>query len=264
MCDMYDRPEQADIPLREDRPLRKGVYLLPNLFTTTSLLFGFLGMVWSTNGLYEYAAMAILVSAILDGLDGTVARLTNSTSAFGMQYDSLADIIAFGVNPALLLYFWKLDSFGRLGLMAAFLFVCCGALRLARFNVMSASGEAKKHFVGLPIPIAACLPATLVLFSPFLPGIWLPRVMSWACLVLAYVLSFLMVSHIRYVSFKEYGIIKAHPFSTMVMVILIFVLVASQPRLLSFVMLLVYIVSGPVYTYLILPRRRLLLLRELS
>lgn len=235
------------------RPIHKGVYILPNLLTTASLLSGFLGIMWAVDGRFESCALAILVSAVFDGLDGKVARLTHTSSDFGVQYDSLADLVAFGVTPAVMVYLWKLNQFGRLGLMASFLIVVCGALRLARFNV-NASTSSKKHFVGLPIPAQACIMASLVLFAPFLPDALAAHEPEFL-LVLAYSCSFLMVSRIRYASFKEYGFVKAHPFSSMVTVILLFVTVASQPRVLGFLILLGYMISGPIYTYYLLLRR---------
>ena len=234
------------------RPVHKGVYILPNLLTTASLFSGFLGIMWAIGGQFEATALAILVSALFDGLDGKVARLTNTASEFGVQYDSLADLVAFGVTPGIMVYLWKLNQFGRLGLMASFLIVVCGALRLARFNVSTAT-TSKKHFIGLPIPAQACIMAALVLFAPFIPeslAAYEPQLL----LGLAYACSFLMVSRVRYASFKEYGFVKAHPFSSMVTVILLFVMVASQPRVLGFVILLGYMISGPIYTYLIIRR----------
>ncbi len=234
---------------------RKGVYILPNLLTTASLFSGFMGILWALQGRFEACALAILVSTLFDGLDGKIARLTGTTSEFGVQYDSLCDLVAFGVTPALLLHQWALHIYGRLGLMACFLFLACGALRLARFNVQS-SITSKKFFIGLPIPAAGCIIATLVLATPYLPDPIKGHPLALGALILAYSLSFLMVSRVRYASFKEYGMVKAHPFSSMVTAILLFVLVASQPRLLGFVVLLLYMLSGPIYTYLIMPRRR--------
>ena len=242
-------------------PRHKGVYILPNLFTTASLFLGFMGMIWAIEGRYEYSALGILGSCLFDGLDGKVARLTNTTSEFGVQFDSLADLVAFGATPALTVYLWQLHSYGTLGLMASFLLIACGALRLARFNVQSAV-MSKKFFVGLPIPAQASTLATLILFAPHLPESWAADVLPMACLVLVYVLSFLMVSTMRYASFKEYGFIKAHPFSSMVTVILLFVLVASRPKMLGFVFFLGYIISGPIYTMFILSPRGSKLLRE--
>jgi CDP-diacylglycerol--serine O-phosphatidyltransferase len=242
-------------------PRHKGVYILPNLFTTASLFLGFMGMIWAIEGLYEYSALCILGSCLFDGLDGKVARLTNTTSEFGVQFDSLADLVAFGATPALTVYLWQLHSFGTLGLMASFLLIACGALRLARFNVQSAV-TSKKFFVGLPIPAQASTLATLILFAPHLPENWIADVLPTACLVLVYVLSFLMVSTMRYASFKEYGFIKAHPFSSMVTVILLFVMVASRPKMLGFLFFFGYLISGPIYTMFILSPRSSKLLRE--
>jgi len=242
-------------------PRHKGVYILPNLFTTASLFLGFMGMIWAIEGLYEYSALCILGSCLFDGLDGKVARLTNTTSEFGVQFDSLADLVAFGATPALTVYLWQLHTFGTLGLMASFLLIACGALRLARFNVQSAV-TSKKFFVGLPIPAQASTLATLILFAPHLPENLVADLLPTACLVLVYVLSFLMVSTMRYASFKEYGFIKAHPFSSMVTVILLFVMVASRPKMLGFLFFLGYIISGPIYTIFILSPRSAKLLRE--
>lgn len=259
---MQESPPEAPI-IQEVKPnlARRGVYLLPNLITTGSLFAGFMGILWASNNRYDACALAILVSALLDGLDGKVARWTRSSSEFGVQYDSLADLVAFGVSPAFILYQWKLHDFGRLGLMACFLFMACGALRLARFNVQSGS-VAKKFFVGLPIPAAGCTVATLILATRFFPAPFVAKALPITCLVLAYCLSFLMVSRVRYASFKEYGALRAHPFSSMVSAILIFVLVASQPRLLGFVFFIGYVISGPIYTYFIMPRRVAKLVRD--
>ncbi len=243
-------------------PVHKGVYILPNMITTLSLFSGFLGIVWSMSGAFEAAGMAILFSALMDGLDGKVARLTNSASEFGVQFDSLSDLVAFGVAPAVLMWQWQLHSFGRLGIAVAFIFTACGALRLARFNVSTAV-TSKKFFIGLPIPAAGCSAVTLIFFREFIPDGLLGAV-PYVALGLTLLLGILMVSRVRYVSFKEYGFLRAHPFSSMVTVLLIFSLVASQPKLLGFVLCLGYIISGLIYTFIILPRRNRELLRGLS
>jgi CDP-diacylglycerol--serine O-phosphatidyltransferase len=248
------------------RSARKGVYILPNMLTVASLFCGFMGILWAIEGRFELTSLAILVSCLFDGLDGKVARLTGTSSDFGVQLDSLCDLVAFGVAPAIMIYQWELHAFGRLGIMASFLMVACGALRLARFNVQTATGS-KKFFVGLPIPAAGCVVATLFMFVPYVPEDFARAVMPKACLVLTYLLSFLMVSRVRYLSFKEFGLIKAHPFRAMVTAILLFVLVASEPKLLGFLFFFGYMLSGLVYTFLILPRRSRLLresLQELS
>ncbi|WP_264982995.1 CDP-diacylglycerol--serine O-phosphatidyltransferase [Pseudodesulfovibrio portus] len=249
----------------EDRklPRHKSVYLLPNLLTTASLFLGFLGLTWAIKGDYASCALCILGSCVFDGLDGKVARITRTTSEFGVQLDSLADLVAFGVVPAVMSYLWLLNDFGRLGLMAAFLFMACGALRLARFNVQAATGS-KRHFVGLPIPAAACTLATLVLFTDFVPQEYMHSVISVGTLVLVYVLSFFMVSTVRFYSFKEISAFKAHPFSWMVTAILIFSLVASKPKVLGFIIFLGYLISGPVYTLVLLSRSNKRLYRDNS
>jgi CDP-diacylglycerol--serine O-phosphatidyltransferase len=244
-------------------PRHKSVYLLPNLLTTASLFIGFLGLTWAIQGDFVSCALCILASCVFDGLDGKVARLTNSTSEFGVQLDSLADLVAFGVVPAVMTYLWVLEGFGRLGLIAAFLFMACGALRLARFNVQTAT-TSKKHFVGLPIPAAACTLATLVLFTVYLPESVVETMLPTFTLALVYVLSFFMVSTIRFYSFKELSAFTAHPFSWMVTAILVFSLVASRPRLLGFIIFLGYLVSGPLYTLFLLSRRGKRLLRDSS
>jgi CDP-diacylglycerol--serine O-phosphatidyltransferase len=207
---------------------------------------------WAFEGRFEHCALAILISAVCDGLDGKVARLTGTSSDFGVQYDSLADLVAFGVTPAVTVYLWALQDFGRLGLMASFLIVACGALRLARFN-LAAPTASKKYFIGLAIPAQACTFATLILFAPYVPEAY-AKVLPIFTLVLAYVLSYLMVSRVRYVSFKEYGFLKAHPFSSAVTVTLLFVLVASEPKVLGFVCMFGYVVSGPILSLLLLRR----------
>ncbi len=249
----------------EDRklPRHRSVYLLPNLLTTTSLFLGFLGLTWAIKGDFASCALCILGSCVFDGLDGKVARITRTTSEFGVQLDSLADLVAFGVVPAMMSYLWLLNDFGRLGLMAAFLFMACGALRLARFNIQAATGS-KRHFVGLPIPAAACTLATLVLFSEFLPQQYMHSWVAMGTLVLVYVLSFFMVSTVRFYSFKEISAFKAHPFSWMVTAILIFSLVASKPKVLGFAIFLGYIISGPIYTLVLLSRSNKRLCRDNS
>jgi len=233
--------------------MKKGIYILPNLFTTGSLFAGFYSMVATMDGDYRPAAIWILVSSIFDGLDGKVARLTGTSSKFGVEYDSLADLVAFGVAPGLLMYSWALRPFGRLGWLAAFLFVVCGALRLARFNVQVATVESKR-FVGLPIPAAASIvSATVLLFSHF--G-WPSSYKKLAILVLIYCLAFLMVSNFRYYSFKDPELIKKQPFSILVLVILLLIIIAARPVEMLFGFFICYMFSGPVSFFITYPRRR--------
>jgi CDP-diacylglycerol--serine O-phosphatidyltransferase len=233
--------------------MRKGIYILPNLFTAGSLFAGFYGIVATTNGNFHTAAIWILVSSIFDGLDGKVARLTGTSSKFGVEFDSLADLVAFGVAPGILMYSWALKPFGRLGWLAAFLFVVCGALRLARFNVQVNTVESKR-FVGLPIPAAASMvSATVLLFHRF--G-WPGSFKKLAILVLIYLLAFLMVSSFRYYSFKDPELIKRQPFAFLVFAILLLIVIAAEPVIMLFAVFMAYILSGPLAFLMSYPRRR--------
>ncbi len=232
---------------------RKSVYLLPNSITSLSLLSGFMAIIWASAGRFETAALAIIFSALMDGLDGKVARLTNTASEFGIQYDSLADLVAFGVAPSLLMWHWQLHSYERIGIAICFIFTACTALRLARFNVSTAVTN-KKFFIGLPSPAAGCSAISLVFFAQFIPS-GLSGIIAPLTLVFTLILGILMVSRVRYYSFKEYAFLRAHPFSSLVTTILLIALLASQPKLLGFVVVLVYISTGIFYTFVILPRR---------
>ena len=246
----------------EKKKPHKGVYLLPNMITTLSMFLGFLSMVWAVQGRFEEAGMAILVSALMDGLDGKVARLTNTASEFGVQYDSLADLVAFGLAPAMLLWQWQLQAFGRLGVAAAFIYAACGALRLARFNVSTAA-VGKRFFIGLPIPAGGCTVVTFVFFTSLFPD-FLASVTPYFALLLSVGTGVLMVSRVRYFSFKEYDFLRAHPVRTMVTFLFLLALVVSLPRLFGFLLCAIYIAGGLVYTFVILPRRNRQLLRALS
>jgi CDP-diacylglycerol---serine O-phosphatidyltransferase len=229
-------------PIDRRESLRKGVYILPNLFTTGTLFAGFYGIVSTMNGDFFLAAWFILVASIFDALDGKVARLTGTTSRFGVEYDSLADLVAFGVAPGLLMYAWALKPFGKLGWLAAFLYVVCGALRLARFNVQVTTVESKR-FVGLPIPAAASMVATCVLFLHHIGGPGTVRKLS--ILLLIYVLAALMVSNFRYYSFKDPELLKRQPFGLLVLAIFIIIVIVAQPYIMLFLLFLLYTISGP-------------------
>ncbi len=232
---------------------RKSVYLLPNIITSLSLFSGFLAIIWASAGRFESAALAIIFSALMDGLDGKVARLTNTASEFGIQYDSLSDLVAFGVAPSLLMWHWQLHSYGRIGIAVCFIFTACTALRLARFNVSTAVTN-KKFFMGLPSPAAGCSVVSLIFFAPFIPES-ISGTTSPLALMFTLALGILMVSRVRYYSFKEYAFLRAHPFSSLVTTILLIALLASQPKLLGFIVVLVYIFAGLFYTFVMLPRR---------
>ncbi|MBW1979728.1 MAG: CDP-diacylglycerol--serine O-phosphatidyltransferase [Deltaproteobacteria bacterium] len=227
---------------RRERQVKRGIYVLPNLFTTANLFCGFYGIVAAINHDFKLAAIAILVSCLFDILDGKVARYTGSNSRFGLEYDSLADLVAFGVTPAVLVYLWALQPFGRLGWGAAFVFVACGALRLARFNVQ-ANKVSKKYFVGLPIPGAACMVATTVLLFYRLGGSGPTK--HFLLLAMTYLLGFLMVSSIPFNSFKELDSFQQMPFRTLVLVILLLSVVAAQPAIMLFTLMSLYLISGP-------------------
>ncbi len=238
---------------------RNTIYLLPNLLTTLSLLAGFYSMVSTIERQFLNAAIAIFVSCLFDMLDGRVARLTHSTSRFGVEYDSLSDVIAFGVAPGLLVYVWALRSFGNFGWLAAFLFVACGAVRLARFNVQVDTVQ-KKSFLGLPIPAAAAaIAGTILLYfcSWSETGIiesWLQYrsiLKSVLMPLLIYVLAFLMVSNIRYYSFKDMSYIKGKPFRATVAAIMLIVIVLIEPKVTLFLVTMGYVFSGPVYSLML-------------
>jgi len=222
---------------------RRGIYVLPNLFTSLNIFCGFFAVIASIDGHFITAAVAILVAGVFDLLDGKIARATNTTSRFGIEYDSLADLISFGLAPGLMIYLWALKPLGRIGWLAAFLFMACGALRLARFNSQSSSSSGN-YFTGLPIPAAASMAATVVLFSKRvdIQGIEYPVVL----LIMLYVLSFLMVSTIRYFSFKDLEPFKRMNFNVLVATILVLIFVAAQPSLALLLFWIAFIISGPV------------------
>ena len=240
----------------------RGAYLLPNLITTMSMFLGFLSMVWSIQGSFEIACMAILLSALMDGLDGKVARLTNTASEFGVQYDSLADAVAFGLAPAILLWQWQLTDFGRLGVACSFIFLACGVLRLARFNVSTATAS-KRFFVGLPIPAGACTVVTFVFFTSVMPDVT-HTIVPYIALILSVAIGILMVSNVRYFSFKEYDFLRSHPVRCLVSFIFLLALLFAQPRVFGFLYCLLYIASGLIYSYVLLPRRDRQLLKTFT
>jgi len=229
----YDRRES----------LKRGVYLLPNLVTTGGLFAGFYGIVATMNGDYHLAAWFILISAVFDALDGKVARLTGTTSRFGVEYDSLVDLVSFGVAPGLLMYSWALKSFGKFGWLAAFLYVVCGALRLARFNVQVNTVESRR-FVGLPIPAAAGMVASCVLLFYHLGGSGTIKKISIVLLI--YILAYLMVSNHSYHSFKDPELVKRQPFNFLVLAIIFIIVIVAQPEIMLFSIASLYTISGPI------------------
>lgn len=234
--------------------LKKGIYLLPNLFTTGNLLCGFSSIVASVNGQYAHAALAILVAVCLDYLDGKVARLTNSSSAFGLEYDSLADLLSFGMAPGVLLYASTLRPFGPFGWLAAFLFVICGALRLARFNVQATSVQ-RYTFIGLPIPAAAGVIASAALLCKQLYGDFtvIDPDRPLFVVLAVYGLAFLMVSNFRYRSLKRLRLKPRWSWQYPLGGAAAVVVLVLAPEVVLFLMFLGYALSGPLETLL---RRR--------
>ena len=237
-----EQPETFEVVEAEHRTgaRHKGVYLLPNLFTTGALFAGFYAIVAAMNGLFEHAAIGIIVAGILDGLDGGVARLTNTQSKFGAEYDSLSDCVAFGVAPGLVAYSWGLTELGKFGWMAAFIYVACAALRLARFNVQAESTD-KRFFIGLPSPTGAGLVATLVWLgaSRGIDG----NDISWIVALVVAGAGLLMVSSVKYHSFKELHIGRV-PFKVLLGVIVAFAIVFLDPPLVLLTVAIVYVVAG--------------------
>lgn len=223
--------------------LRRGIYILPNIFTSLNIFFGFYSVIAAINGKYVAAALAIVIAAIFDLLDGKIARATHTTSKFGVEYDSLADLVSFGLAPGLMMYLYALKPLGRIGWLAAFLFMVCGALRLARFNTQVGS-ISSDHFVGLPIPAAAAMNATtMLMWHRFGFAVEHYRLII---LIMLYVLAFLMVSNIRYNSFKKAGPYRKMTFNVLVASILILIFIAAQPSIALFALSLSYVASGPV------------------
>jgi CDP-diacylglycerol--serine O-phosphatidyltransferase len=225
---------------------RKGIYLLPNALTTASLFSGFYAIVSAANGVFDNAAIAIFISMILDGLDGRVARLTNTQSKFGEEYDSLADMVAFGVAPGLVAFFWSLNNLGQFGWAITFIFVAGAALRLARFNTQIGSVD-KKFFVGLASPAAAaCVAGLIWSFHDFEPALWLTAI----TIIIVGGCGVLMVSNILYKSFKDLDLRGRVPFAAILLVVLTLVIVALDPATVLFAGFLAYALSGPVFALL--------------
>lgn len=224
---------------------QKGIYLLPNLFTTGALFSGFYAVVASMNGHFEKAAIAVFIAMILDGLDGRVARLTNTQSDFGAEYDSLADMVSFGVAPALVAFTWALQGLGNFGWIAAFIYVAGAALRLARFNTQIDTAD-KKFFTGLASPAAAAVVAGTV-WAFHDSGVVGRDISFFVALVVA-CSGILMVSNVKYYSFKDIDFKGAVPFVAMLAVVGVFALISLDPPLVLVCGFLIYALSGPVVT----------------
>lgn len=237
-----DRYRDGLAPRRSRR-----IYLLPNAFTTASLFCGFYAVVQAMNNRFEAAAIAIFIAMVLDSLDGRVARLTNTQSAFGEQYDSLSDMVSFGVAPALVIYEWSLRGLGKWGWLAAFVYVAGAALRLARFNTNVGVVD-KRFFQGLPSPAAAALVAGLVwLVTDLRATQWISvsgEDLAWLSFLITVYAGITMVSNAPFYSFKDINLKKSVPFIFVIGVVMLFVLVSSDPPTVLFVLFLLYGVSG--------------------
>jgi CDP-diacylglycerol--serine O-phosphatidyltransferase len=233
---------------------RRGIYLLPNLLTTAGLFSGFFAIVSSMNGRFEAAAVAIFVAMIFDGLDGRVARMTNTQSEFGAEYDSMADMVSFGVAPALVAYNWGLTGLGKIGWLAAFIYVAGAALRLARFNTQLGIAD-NRYFQGLASPAAAALVAGLI---------WVGveydingQDYGIIVAIVTGVSGLLMVSNFKYNSFKEVNLHGKVPFVALLLIMLIFVVVATEPALVLFIVFALYALAGPINTFRTVDKVRL-------
>lgn len=239
---------------------KRGVYLLPSILTTFGLFCGFYAVIASIKGNFTIAAMAIFLAMLWDALDGRVARMTNTQSAFGAEYDSMADLISFGVAPAILVYQWTLAGMGKIGWMAAFVFAACAALRLARFNTQVGTAD-KRYFQGLPSPAAAAVLAGMIGLYEWLPGQGYELGLSdtsenaigW---MIAVACGILMVSNVRYHSFKEVDFKRRTSFRLVLLAALIILVVAYEPLVVLFAFFFFYMLSGPVLTIFSLQQKR--------
>lgn len=244
--------KQVDDTL-ETKVRSRGIYLLPNLLTILGLFAGFFSIVAGMKGYFYLAAEAIFIAMIMDALDGRVARLTNTQSDFGMELDSLADVVSFGVAPALVMYSWCLTTLGKAGWLAAFIFAAAGALRLARFNTQAASSD-KRYFQGIPIPGAAGILASIV-------WVWYDyttqsKYFAIAMFIITILVAALMVSNIRFNSFKDISVRDRVPFLGVLVMVLILVCIAFNPPAVLLIIFVGYGISGPAMTLWALKQRR--------
>lgn len=242
MPDFSPRPPRKTLFKPELK--RRGIYILPNLFTTAALFAGFYAIVQAMETRFEVAAMAIFVAMIFDGLDGRVARLTHTQSAFGAEYDSLADMVSFGVAPALVIYEWALSDLGRMGWVAAFIYCAAAALRLARFNTTIGLID-KRFFQGLPSPAAAALVAgTVWVFAGSQSFLTDGKLFAW---FITFVAGLSMISNVYFYSFKTINLKKSVPFFCIVLFALVFALVSLSPEIALFAFFMCYAASGYLY-----------------
>ncbi len=229
-------------PLINPEIRRRGIYLLPNLFTTAALFAGFYSIVQAMNARFDQAAVAIFVAMVLDGLDGRVARLTHTQSQFGAEYDSLSDMVSFGVAPALVMYEWALRSMGRIGWIAAFVYCAGTALRLARFNTNIAVVD-KRYFQGLPSPAAAALVAGFIwVVDDF--KIDAVNTMRWLACIITLFAGITMVSNIPFYAFKDINFRRSVPFWAILLIVFAVILISSHPPTVLFLLFVAYSLSG--------------------
>jgi CDP-diacylglycerol--serine O-phosphatidyltransferase len=232
--------------------LRRGIPLLPSLFTVGNLFCGYYSVIATLQGKYGQAALAIGIALVADGLDGRIARMTNSQSAFGEAFDSLADVLTFGIAPAALAFSWALWDLQRVGWMTSFFFLACSATRLARFTVQSAHHD-RRYFAGLPAPPAAAMLASLTFYSP--PQVTSTAV-SYAVVGLIVVLSMLMISKVRYRSFKDVDLRQRRPYTLIALLAIGFALIANAPQTVMLLLAALYVASGPAERLWMQARRR--------
>ena len=252
LVDEHEEEESID-----GRTVRhRGIYLLPNLFTTGALFAGFYAIIAAMRGNYEAAPMAIFVAMVFDGLDGRVARRTNTSSKFGAEYDSLSDMVSFGVAPALVVFSWALGDLGKFGWSVAFIYVACAALRLARFNTQIDTAD-KKYFTGLASPAAASIIASAVwvCHDAGWVGDALPHELAVLVGLLTAIVGFLMIANFPYYSFKGIDFRSRVPFVVMIAIVLVFGLVTVDPPRILLFSFLAYAASGPVSQFLKWRRR---------
>ncbi len=254
--EFVDRPARKRLRIQQ---MKRGIFILPSLLTLTSIFFSFYAIISAIDGEFVLAAALILGAGFFDGIDGRVARLTKTTTRFGLELDSLADVISFGVAPAILMYMWALAPYGRIGWVSAFVFVSCGALRLARFNVQTGTIDPKR-FNGLPIPAAAAVVATTVMFFGKLELD--TAEFALPLLILTYLVSFFMVSSVKFHAFKDLTFVKEKPFSSTVAFVLLLALIAASPFVVPFLLCAGYLVSGPILTLTLYLRNRKLMERK--
>jgi CDP-diacylglycerol--serine O-phosphatidyltransferase len=237
--------EHEEIVSEDGRKVRRrGIYLLPNMLTLGALFSGFYAIIAGMSGNFNEAGWAIMIAGILDGLDGRIARLTNTQSAFGAQFDSLSDMVSFGVSPALIMFSWAFAPLGRLGWAASFIYMSCAALRLARFNVQLATVD-KRFFVGLQSPLAA----GVITFLPWVGykyGLEVTSLVAYLCAILTVFIGFLMISNYSYSSFKELQFKGTVPYMVFVLVVIMLVVVAQNPHEVLLTMAVAYALSGPI------------------